>query len=515
MKTQIIQLEAHDDTLSVKDKMGWNQASRIVLVWPKKATILYSRLDLLLIQRRSQDLGVQVALVTDHTEVRNTARQLNIPVFRHLRQAQSMKWRIGRRRSIYKRPERRAARPDLQALKEEVHPLVPAWYETKTARRAYYSITLLIFLAAAGIILPGAEIYLTPEARNQSITYQASASEHITIANLTGAFPVSRQSLIVEGQLTKPVTSTVKAPVSEAAGRVTFTNMTNNTVRVNEGSIVVAPESHNQKKMRYIITRTGTVPAGVGKTLTLPVQALTPGPAGNQPPDRITAIEGPLGLRLSVTNTAQISGGKEREISNPSIHEYSQLKEDLLENLHRQALEESNQLNDSYLPILPTLLLEKILDETYSPPFPEDELSLNPSEHLSITMVVEFSIQAVSNNDLLMISEHILNANLPEGYTPAPESLGITHLSSPASSDENVYHWKIKAERQIETALPFEKVVQATRGMHKERAIENLQQTFNLATKPLVIINPDWWPYIPSTAMRIKLNPDPPLLTNP
>jgi hypothetical protein len=38
MKTQIIQLESHDDIISIRDKMGWSQTSRILLVWPEKKT---------------------------------------------------------------------------------------------------------------------------------------------------------------------------------------------------------------------------------------------------------------------------------------------------------------------------------------------------------------------------------------------------------------------------------------------------------------------------------------------
>ena len=69
MKTQIIQLEAHDDIVSTRDKMGWSQTSRIVLVWPNKGKILDRRLDLVLLQRHSMLLGAQLALVTQEEEI--------------------------------------------------------------------------------------------------------------------------------------------------------------------------------------------------------------------------------------------------------------------------------------------------------------------------------------------------------------------------------------------------------------------------------------------------------------
>jgi hypothetical protein len=505
MKTQIIQLEAHDDAHSVRDKMGWSQAARIVLVLPQKTPILNRRLDLLLVQRRSQDLGVQLALVTKHPEVRYAARQLNIPVFKHLRQAQAMNWRTGRRRSIEKRPERRNPQPDLQALKEDVHPLHPAWYETKTARKAYYSLTLLIFLAAAGFIMPGAEIYLVPEKMAQSIIYQAAASEQINTANITGGFPVNQQDLVVEGQLEVTITNTVKAPASEASGSVTFTNMTEKTVRIEEGTIVVAPGDKGQRNVRFIITRSGTVPAGLGKTFTLPVRSFSPGIDGNILADKITAIEGPLGLSLSVTNKAPITGGSEREISSPSINDYSQLKAELLKKLHQQALEDIQQLSNSGLPLLPTLLLEEILDEGYTPPLPADDHPPNPAENLTLNLKAAFSVQAVAHSDMLSISDQIMNAHLPVGYIAVPGSLELTHLGSPVAHGADVYRWKIKADRQIETSLPFDKVVQAVRGLPMERAADQLRQTFDLADEPVVVVTPDWWPLMPMLPMRIKL----------
>ena len=40
MKTHILQLEPHDDVFSVRDKMGWGQAARVLLVGGPNAFIL-------------------------------------------------------------------------------------------------------------------------------------------------------------------------------------------------------------------------------------------------------------------------------------------------------------------------------------------------------------------------------------------------------------------------------------------------------------------------------------------
>ena len=97
MKTYILRLEPHDDLVSTRDKMGWAKDSRILLVWPEKGRLLNRRLDLILLQRHSRELGSQLALVTRDPEVHYFAPRLGIPVFRSLNKAQGQHWRVPRR----------------------------------------------------------------------------------------------------------------------------------------------------------------------------------------------------------------------------------------------------------------------------------------------------------------------------------------------------------------------------------------------------------------------------------
>ena len=104
MKTQIIQLEPYDDSISVKDKMGWSQTGRVALVWPPRGHLMDRRLDLVLLQRHSRSLGVQIALVTSDPEVRFQADQSGIPVFRSVRKAQTERWTRMRRNKPQTQP---------------------------------------------------------------------------------------------------------------------------------------------------------------------------------------------------------------------------------------------------------------------------------------------------------------------------------------------------------------------------------------------------------------------------
>src|SRR5512139_2650953 len=72
--------------------MNWNQARRILLVWPKDGRPLSHKLDLQLVARYAASLGAQLALVTKDAQVQVNAGLLGIPVFSSPRQAQDNQW---------------------------------------------------------------------------------------------------------------------------------------------------------------------------------------------------------------------------------------------------------------------------------------------------------------------------------------------------------------------------------------------------------------------------------------
>ncbi len=92
MKTQIFTLEAHDDLISVRDRLSWAKTPRILLVWPKGEKISLRLLDLKVLQRHADSLGAQLGLVTRRSSVRREAESLGIPVFESTSAAQRETW---------------------------------------------------------------------------------------------------------------------------------------------------------------------------------------------------------------------------------------------------------------------------------------------------------------------------------------------------------------------------------------------------------------------------------------
>ena len=103
MKTQIIQLEPHDDQLSIRDKMNWSKTPRILLVLPRRRKFKLDTLDLKLLQRHAINLGAELGLVTKSSKIIRAATELNIPFFESNLMAQREAW-IPQKRTRYKKP---------------------------------------------------------------------------------------------------------------------------------------------------------------------------------------------------------------------------------------------------------------------------------------------------------------------------------------------------------------------------------------------------------------------------
>ena len=95
MKEQIIQLEPHDDVNSVRDKLGWLRAQRVLLVLPQDqhTRILQRPLDLVLIQREITRRRAHFALITDDPDITDHAHELGIPTFLSIAESHQTGWR--------------------------------------------------------------------------------------------------------------------------------------------------------------------------------------------------------------------------------------------------------------------------------------------------------------------------------------------------------------------------------------------------------------------------------------
>jgi hypothetical protein len=505
MKTQILRLDPHDDVISTRDKMNWGQTGRVLLVWPKRGRLLRRRVDLVLLQRHSSSLGAQLALITGDPVVRFNAYQLAIPVFKSLRQAQSAHWRVERRRRVRPTPPARTPQPksleELEELRQAAHPPVQGWLVQPAARIGFFTLSVLAVLALAAILLPGAQVNLTPQTKTQTLTVTVRASPTQENVNLSGIVPARAVTVIVEGRDLLKVSGVTKNPDRTASGKVVFTNLSDQPVNIPLGLVV---RDLADPPVRFTTIQTSELDAGPGITTTLAVRALNPGEAGNLPAGALTAIEGSLGLSLAATNTHPTLGGSDRDLPLPTSQDRQRLYEKLETALRQSARTElETQLTQGDLIFTQTLTITRMLEQSYTPA--DDQ----PSGQLELSLRLEYQAMSAARNDIDNLATVLLDANLPAGYAPLPDTLAVKQVTPVVIESANHARWQFTAQRLLSPVIPSSQAITLILGAPPAQAVKRLSDTWPLAEDPVIRLAPPWWPRLPSLPFRISINAQP------
>jgi Baseplate J-like protein len=510
MKTQILHLESHDDVNSTRDKMVWGQTPRILLVWPPGEPILRKRLDLVLLQRHSQSMGAQLALVTRDPEVRFQAGDLSIPVFSSIRQAQNSHWRPSRRERIRQQTSEFLRKsegsppithPDLIDLRDAAHPQLPPWRKIPWIRLAFFTGGVTAVLAIASMFIPGAEIVLVPASQTQEAIFTAQSSGSIETISQAGIIPAREIRAVVEGRDQIPASGILQLQDTEAEGVVEFTNLTDKEVTIPVGTVI---RSLDDEPVRFSTTTARDVPAGPGETVSVSIQALTRGADGNLPAGRVVAIQGPLGLSLTVTNPTSTHGGSNVTASTPTVLDRTKLYNRLLTALKRTAFDEiESSLEPGEILIMETPELVEVVEEIYTPTEQE------AAENLALRLQVAFHSFAVQSEALQVLAGSILDAGLPDGYRPTSQAPQIENISLPEVTGDGEARWRVHSERQVVADISGDQVITLSLGKTPEGASNDLQGRLELAKAPQITLIPSWWPRLPYLPIRIQIRLDP------
>lgn len=506
MKTQILRLDPHDDLISTRDKLGWKQTGRILLIWPRRGKVLRRRFDLIMLQRHADQLGAQLALVTRDPLVRFNAAGIGVPVFRNPQQAHKARsWRTRARKQKLTLPENR---PNIEELRQRSRKKISGWVNSLAPRILIFVIGVSAVLAVAATLLPGAEIFVTPETDTQSIELPVRALPELQSVNLSGLLPIRLVKVIVEGREQIETTGSIRIPESTSTGEIVFSNLTEQSIQIPAGTIVTAIR---QSPLRFQTTRSGTVSGGVGKTQVLPIQALSPGAAYNLPGNSLVALEGPLGLSLSVINLKPTQGGTDRAVPAATELDRNRLRQQLLERLAEDArleLLDTDRLNPILTPgdilLTPKPEFVSVIDESY---LPDQQL---PSTQIELTLRVEFEAQIASFVDIQKIASAVLDANLPVGYAPVSDTIQIEHVFPPTLHDgEPTTGWILLAYRTIQALPDYIEAASISVGLTPEQAAQRLQSSLPITGSPIIRLIPEWWPRLPLLPFRISVTTRP------
>jgi hypothetical protein len=242
------------------------------------------------------------------------------------------------------------------------------------------------------------------------------------------------------------------------------------------------------------------MPAGVAKTLDVPVQAIDPGTSGNLPADSLVVFEGDLGTSLAVTNPSPTTGGSDHSAPIQTAIDRTRLHAALVSEILDQCKTALPQLlgqGDIFFP--DTLAVGKVISETY---FPADGQT---GATLSLTLKLQCQAQYARAADVESLASLVLDANLPAGFEPASYATTTAPSAAPITDADGTTSWKIKAQRLLRARIDPVKTLQLIQGRSLAVAVRRLAASLRLVAAPTIQVTPAWWPWLPIFPFRIAV----------
>lgn len=501
MKTQIIALEAHDDFISVRDRMSWAKSPRILLVWPKYEKITLRAADLRILQQHAATLGAEMGVVTRRGDVRRDAERFGIPVFGSAAAAQRQAWGPRKRFLAAEEGRKPRERSELEAMRAAARPAEAGWATQPLGRVGFFMLGVLAVLVIAGLFVPEATITLKPASEAQAITLPVTASEAVSAVSVTGMVPVHSITVTVNGVQSARVNTQSSLPVNKAQGVARFTNLSASDLTIPRGTIVY---SVSPATVQFATLNDTHVAGNINAVVEVPIQAVEGGPQGNLPANAIQAIQGGLSLSAAVTNPQPTEGGTERQTAAPSEADRQRLHDVVVELLRAQAVTQMQEsIGARDLLLADTLKMGEVRQESYDPPAGQ------PGNLLKLSMRVDLTASYVKAQDLRQLAEATLNAARPEGYTPLESSLSFHVASAPSVDNSGALHFELQVGRTVVRELPLARANAMVRGMSLPAAADLLQAELPLAGRPVIAMRPSWWPWMPLVPFRITVSSQP------
>ncbi len=332
MREQIIQLERDDDYHSVRDKIGWAQTERILLVWPEEtppASVLERKLDLRLIHRHASNLGAHLGLITLNPQVADNATDLEIPVFNKLGDSHLFPWRsrlsvetpfVEQRKPLPPRPHANPATAKLWPL---------------YVRLPIFLVALLVPIVPMIFLIPSATVTLTLATQQLSLPLTIQTDPLLAEIDVDNRLIPSQDiEVSLVGNSEAFTTGNTEVATNRAAGEVTFSNLTAQVIRIPAGTAVRT--SSESTALRFVTQQDANLQPRVNATDTVPVIAVEAGPIGNVSIGKINRVEGPLSAQVAVLNSNATAGGE--VVSGLAVTEADQAN--LQAELEAQLLEE-------------------------------------------------------------------------------------------------------------------------------------------------------------------------------
>lgn len=501
----ILQLEADDDWVTLRDRLTYIDPRFVLLVWPPSLPAQRSKLDLLLMQRQATRLGKRIALVTRDPVVCEHARELNISVFRSTDQARRERW---------KRPRDKVftghADPVAQAeLAEHIARLrtssmVLSPRVRRLLRWAAFVTLLLAILAGMLLAVPSATVVVTPASDQVFVRVPIVADPNVTDIDIENRqMPATILPLQINSRVTLPASGYESAGASLSQGLVVFTNTTSQPLVIPLGTIVTTSDTYPIRFETLIET---TLPAGPDTTVQVPVQALNEhaGAAGNVNPGEINRLESNLAGIVTATNPNATYGGAVQERRTVTAEDH----ERLLVLARQQVLQDARD----------TLLLQ-LSGEKFLVPGSIRIVQERPewtiysafvgdiTESVSLDLRADVQAVVVDEQQARQVAYSGLAPYIRPGLEVAPEALTITRGDILEIEPDGRVSFLMVVEGNIAVAVDEQAVRSSVAGTSVSEAQRRLQRKFLLDPEhpPQITTQPSWFGRLPWLPIRISV----------
>lgn len=500
MREQIIQLEPHDDVVSVLDRLGWVRARRVLLVLPRgrRNPIIRRRLDMVLIQRELTRQKAHFAFITDDPLVMDHARELGIPTFDSIDESRHQAWRTRPAPITVRREDQpHPFNPEMAAVASRVLPR-PQLRLNLAASAVLFGLALLALLALAYVVLPSATVTLTPASNQVSVAVPITADPELAAIDFDNALiPARIVGIEVEDSAAVETTGTADVPAAKATGIVTFINQVPEEVTIPQGTVVRTTAGN---PVRFVTTAPVTLPSTVNSTVDAPIEAVEAGVEANLPSNLINSVEGSLASRVRVINSTPTRGGDILQVPAVSQDDYDRLRAALLQQLQQRAFGEMGDLmTDTEFVATESLLVVLVQDETY------DRFVGEEAETVSLEMRVVVQGVVIDERTARQVVLNELAKKVGPSFQIGESTLTFRRDDVAQVDDNRRVTFLMQGSGDVALAVDAARVQRLVRGKSVSRAQFLLEQELPLRQPPVIEVRPSFIRRLPLLAPRIQL----------
>ncbi len=288
---------------------------------------------------------------------------------------------------------------------------------------------------------------------------------------------------------------TAQKATEKAVGEVIFSNLGSAPVTIPIGTRV---STGTGTPVEFVTTREALLESGVGTRVTVSIEAVEPGTAGNVRANTINSVGGALRFRARVSNANGTFGGGSALVPVVTQDDRDQLVVDLQARAEAQAPEmlEAELEEGEWLP--PESIQTFVIAQSFDQYSDEEAAELNGTVRLLSQGI------AVGQNDAIELILKALEEQVPEGGRLVADSVRVNRQPN-AEFSSGAVAFTMTVTADYTTPIDVDEVRAAVAGQSLEEATAALQERWLLAGEPEIYLDPAWTGSLPNIGNRIQV----------